>query len=70
MYSSVYCLVLFFLLQTGVLGGKPAPNPVPVGSQSDRRRLHWTLQVQTKEIPHHHDTPHHNHAASHHQAHT
>lgn len=56
--------------QACVLRGEPAPNPVPVRSQSDRRWLHWTLQVQTKEIPHHHDTTHHYHTASHHQAHT
>lgn len=70
MNSSRFTLLGWDSLQAGVLGGKPAPNPVPVRSQSDRRRLHWTLQVQTKEIPHHHVTTHHYHTASHHQAHT
>lgn len=59
-----------FSFQASALWGEPAPNPVPVRSQSNRGRLHWTLQVQTKEIPHHHHTTHHYHTASHHQAHT
>lgn len=57
-------------LQSCVLRWEPAPHPVPVRSQSNRRRLHWTLQVQTKEVPPHHDATHHYHTAGHHQAHT
>lgn len=74
--TSILWLPLSFILlscvslQASLLWWKPTPNSVPLRSQSNRRRLHWTLQVQTKEIPHHHNTSHYYHSASHHQAHT